>query len=131
VILDTNFLIDLFDGDAAAHAKAQELHDRQVIQRIPAPVLAELEYGAAYELNEQERRRIRNVSRMYSVTRLDQTLAMRAGQLMARADRDADGATGADLVDAMVAAVAEVSDEPVLTDDRRDFEDLGVRTESF
>jgi predicted nucleic acid-binding protein len=131
VILDTNFLIDLFEGDESAHAKAQELHDRQAIQRIPAPVLAELEYGAEHELDDAERRRIRNVSRLYSVTTLDQNLALRAGQLMAKADRETDGATGADLVDAMVAAVGEVSDEPVLTDDERDFDDLGVRTESF
>jgi predicted nucleic acid-binding protein len=131
VILDTNFLIDLFDGDESARAKAQELHHRQAIQRIPAPVLAELEYGAEHELDDAERRRIRNVSSLYSVTRLDQNLALRAGQLVAKADRQTDGATGADLVDAMVAAVGEVSDEPVLTDDERDFDDLGVRTESF
>jgi len=131
VILDTNFLIDLFDGDEAAHAKARDLHERQTIQRIPAPVLAELEYGAEYELDDDERRRVRNVSRMYSVTRLDENLALRAGQLMATADRETGGATGADLVDAMVAAVGEVSDEAVLTDDEADFEDLGASTESF
>jgi predicted nucleic acid-binding protein len=131
MILDTNFLIDLFDGDEDAHAKAEELHERQAMQRIPAPVLAELEYGAEHELDDEERRRIRNVSRMYSVTRLDRNLALRAGQLMAKADRETDGSTGADLVDAMVAAVGDVSDEPVLTDEERDFDDLGVQTECF
>jgi predicted nucleic acid-binding protein len=131
VILDTNFLIDLFDGAEPAHAKAKELHDRQAIQRIPAPVLAELEYGAEFELAEEERRHVRNVSRMYSITRLDETLAMRAGQLLARANRETNGSTGADLVDAMVAAVGDVTDEPVLTDDEEDFADLGAETESF
>jgi len=131
MIRDTNYLIDLFSGVPAAHAKAEDLQDRQVVQRVPSPVIAELEYGAEWELDEAERRRVRNLSRMYSVTDLDEPLARRAGRLYARAERTTSGGTGADMVDATVAAVSEVVDEPVVTADVDDFEDLGVAVEAF
>ncbi|MFB6141385.1 MAG: PIN domain-containing protein [Halosimplex sp.] len=131
MILDTNYLIDLFSGVPAAHDKAGELQERQVVQRIPAPVLAELEYGAEWQLDEDERRKVRNLSRMYSVTELDEPLARRAGRLLARAEKATDGGTGADMIDATVAAVGQVVDEPVVTADLSDFEDFDVAIESF
>ncbi|PSQ39444.1 nuclease [Halobacteriales archaeon QS_9_68_42] len=131
MILDTNYLIKLFDGHPGAHEKARELHDRREIQRIPAPVFAELEYGAEYELEEDERRRIRNVSRMYSVTRLDEETVRQAGRLHAQADKEQGGNSGADAVDAMVAAVAETAGEKVITENVMNFRQLGVGVESF
>lgn len=131
MILDTNYLIDLFSGAQDAHSKARDLQERQAIQRIPTPVLAELEYGAEWELDEAERRKVRNLSRMYAVTDLDESLARRAGRLYARAERNSGGSTGADMVDATVAAVAEVVGEPVVTADVEDFEDLDVAVETF
>jgi predicted nucleic acid-binding protein len=131
MILDTNYLIKLFDGHPGAHEKARELHDEREIQRVPAPVFTELEYGAEYELGEDERRRIRNVSRMYSVTRLDEEMARRAGQLHAQADKEQGGNSGADAIDAMVAAVAETAGEKVITENVTDFQQLGVDVESF
>jgi len=131
MILDTSYLINLFCGHRGAHDKARELHDRREIQRVPAPVFTELEYGAEYELDEEERRRIRNVSRMYSVTRLNEEMARRAGQLHARADKEQGGNSGADAIDAMVAAVAETAGEKVITENVTDFQQLGVGVESF
>jgi predicted nucleic acid-binding protein len=131
MILDTNYLIKLFKGNHGAHEKARELHANNEIQRVPAPVFTEIEYGAEYELDEDERRRIRNVSRMYSVTRLNEAMARRAGQLHARADKKEGGASGADAVDAMVAAVAETAGENVVTNNVTDFQQLGVGVESF
>lgn len=131
MILDTNYLIDLFSGVPEAHGKAEELQERQVVQRIPATVLAELEYGAEWQLDEGEQRKIRNLSRMYSITELDESLARRAGRLFAQAEKETNGTTGADMIDATVAAVGQIVDEPVLTADADDFEDLGVSVESF
>jgi predicted nucleic acid-binding protein len=131
MILDTNYLIKLFKGHQSAHEKARELHAQNEIQRVPAPVFTEIEYGAEYELDEDERRRIQNVSRMYSVTRLDEEMARRAGQLHAQADKIEDGSSGADAVDAMVAAVADIAGEKVVTDNITDFQQLGVGVESF
>lgn len=131
MILDTNYLIKLFKGHPGAHEKARELHAQNEIQRVPAPVFTEIEYGAEYELDEDERRRIQNVSRMYSVTRLNEEMARRAGQLHAQADKAEGGSSGADAVDAMVAAVANIAGEKVLTDNITDFQQLGVGVESF
>ena len=131
MILDTDFLVQLLGGKENAHAKARELHENHEIQRVPVAVLSELEYGAEYALNEDERRRVRNLSRMYSVTRLDEGTARTAGRLFARADKAAGGESGADMVDAMVAALAEVTGEKVVTNDVSDFEALGVQVESF
>ena len=131
MILDTNYLIQLFKGQRGAHEKARELHAQNEIQRVPAPVFTEIEYGAEYELDEAERRRIRNVSRMYSVTRLNEEMARRAGQLHAQADKPEGGNSGADAVDAMVAAVADIAGEKVVTDNITDFQQLGVGVESF
>ena len=94
-------------------------------------MFTEIEYGAEYELEEDERRRIRNVSRMYSVTRLDEEMARRAGQLHTRADKKQGGNSGVDAIDAMVAAVAETAGETVITEDVTDFQQLGVSVESF
>lgn len=130
MILDTSYLIDLFSGVPEAHEVAEELQQRQTVQRVPSPVLAELEYGAEWELDEDERRKVRNLSRMYAVTDLDESLARRAGRLLARAHRRTDGSTGADMVDATVASTSDIVDEPVVTADVRDFDDLGVDVHS-
>ena len=131
MILDTNYLIKLFKGHQDAHEKARELHADNEIQRVPAPVFTEIAYGAEIELDEEERRRIRNVSRMYSVTRLNKEIAIRAGQMHAEADKAEGGESGADAVDAMVAAVAETAGEKVVTENVKDFQQLGVGVESF
>jgi predicted nucleic acid-binding protein len=131
MILDTDFLIQLFGGKDAAHSKAKELHESDEIQRVPVAVIAELEYGAEFALDEDEQRRIQNLSRMYSIVRLDEQMARLAGQLFAQADRNADDKSGVDMVDAMVAALAETTDERVVTNNVTDFESLGVRVETF
>lgn len=61
----------------------------------------------------------------------NESIAHRAGQLLARADVTAGGASGMDKVDSMVAAVADRYDEPVLTDNAADFEALGVDIEAY
>jgi predicted nucleic acid-binding protein len=68
---------------------------------------------------------------MYSVTRLNEEMARRAGQLHARADKEQGGTSGADAIDAMVAAVAETAGEKVITENVTGFQQLGVGVESF
>jgi len=131
MILDTEFLIQLFGGKDAAHGKAREFHESDEIQRVPVAVIAELESGAEFALDEEEQRRIQILSRMDSIVRLDEQMARQAGQLFAQADKNADGNSGVDMVDAMVAALAETTDERVVTDNVTDFERLGVRVEPF
>lgn len=130
MILDTSFLIDLFDGRRDAFEKAVAVSDSQRVQRVPTPVVMELSYGAAFG-DEDERRKVRNALGMYPVVRQDETIARRAGELLARADRAAGGESGIDKVDPMVAAVADLSGEPVLTANTDDFEALGVAVEEY
>lgn len=130
MILDTTFLIDLFDGQQRAFEKGIEVSESPALQRVPAPVAMELAYGAEFG-DEDERRNVQNALRMYPVVEQDETIAHRAGKLLARADQAADGESGIDKVDPMVAAVADVYDEPVLTDNVEDFSALGVEVEGY
>jgi predicted nucleic acid-binding protein len=130
VILDTSFLIDLFDGRDEAFEKGIELSETKTVQRVPSPVVMELSYGVEFG-GEDERRKVRNALRMYPVVEQDETIAHRAGQLLARADQRAGGESGIDKVDPMVAAVSDIYDEPVLTDNVEDFVALEVEVESY
>ena len=130
MILDTSFLIDLFDGRTGAFEKGIELAETKTLQRVPSPVITELSYGAEFG-DEDERRNVRNALRMYPVVKQNETIAHRAGQLLARADQKADGQSGIDKVDPMVAEVSDVYDEPVLTGNAEDFAALGVHVETY
>jgi predicted nucleic acid-binding protein len=133
MILDTSFLIALGNGDRGAFETGEELATSGEVQWLPAPVVGELEYGVEMAGTDEEKRRVRNACRLYPVVEIDAEIARRAGRLLARADRDAGGPgeAGVDDVDAMVAAVSEHLGDVVLTDNVRDFEALGVATETF
>ena len=130
MILDTSFLIDLFDGQQDAFEKGLELSEARIVQRVPSPVVMELTYGAEFG-GDDERRNVRNALRMYPVVEQDETIAHRAGQLLARADQPAGGESGIDKVDPMVAAVSDIYDEPVLTTNIQHFGRLGVDVEAY
>jgi len=130
VILDTSFLIDLFDGRQDAFEKGLEFAESGTIQRVPAPVVMELSYGAGFG-DETERRNVQNAIRMYPIVEQDEQIARRAGHLLETADIEAGGESGIDKVDPMVAAVADRYGEPVCTANTRDFETLGVDVERY
>lgn len=131
MILDTSFLLDLFAGDEAAFERGQTLQQRGALQRVPIPVMMELQYGVEASGSTEERRNVRNALRLYPTVRLDAEMARHAGTLLVRADRDADGESGVEKLDAMIAAVASILDEPVLTDNATDFRTLGVDVETY
>ena len=91
----------------------------------------ELQYGVEISGSAEERRNVRNALRLYPMVRLDAEMARYAGSLLARADRDAGGESGVEKLDAMIAAAAEILDEPVLTDNTRDFRTLGTAVETY
>ena len=68
---------------------------------------------------------------MYPIVEQNETIAHRAGQLLARVDRHADGENGIDEVDPLVAAVSGVFDEPVHSDNVEEFKSLGVDVERY
>ncbi len=120
----------IFDGEQAAFEKGVELSDENVVQRVPSPVVTEISYGAEFG-DEDEKRKVRNALRMYPVVEQDEDTARRAGELLAQADAQADVESGVGWIDAMIAAVGEGYDEPVLTDNVEDFEKLGVGVETY
>ena len=130
MILDTSFLIDLFDGRRDAFEKGLELSESNTVQRVPSPVVMELAYGAQFG-DEGERRSVQNALRMYPIVEQDETMAHRAGQLLARADQNVGGESGIDKVDPMIAAVSDIYDEPVLTANVEDYHALGVTVETY
>ncbi len=130
MILDTSFLIDLFDGRQNAFEKGVELTEARIVQRVPSPVVMELSYGAAFG-DEGEQRAVQNALQMYPIVQQDETIAHRAGNLLAQADVAAGGESGIDMIDPMIAAVADHYDEPVLTANVDDFEALGVGVEPY
>ena len=130
MILDTSFLIDLFDGQRDAFEKGLALSESRTVQRVPSPVVVELSYGAAFG-DEEELRDVQNALRMYPVVEQDETMAHRAGQLLAGADQRADGESGIDKVDPMIAATADIYDEPVLTANTEHFDALDVDVEAY
>ena len=131
MILDTSFLLDLKDGNEDAFDRAVDLYDRDIVQRVAMPSVWELHYGAAYTESEAEHRRVRNILLMYPPVAIDEETARRAAELLAEADRRADGSSGVDNEDGLIAAVAERFGEPVLTDNKRDFARLGVAYETY
>ena len=130
MILDTSFLIDLFDGQRDAFKKGLALSESRTVQRVPSPVVMELSYGAVFG-DEEELRDVQNALRMYPVVEQNETIAHRAGQLLAGADQRADGESGIDKVDPMIAAVADIYDEPVLTENTEHFDALEVDVEAY
>lgn len=133
MILDTAFIIELLRGNQAAFEKGAELSSNGIPQRIPSPVLYELQYGVEMEGDSDEQRAIQNLPRLYPIVRLNTELAREAAKLIASADRKAGGVdkAGIDDIDPMIAAIADTVDEPVLTRNLDDFKQLGVAVESF
>lgn len=133
MILDTTFLIELLRNEQSAFEKGTELAENGIPQRVPTPVLYELQYGAEMYGDEDEKRAIENLNRLYPIVRLNEQIARNAAHLIAIADQNAGGPgeTGIDDIDPMVAAIADSVDEPVLTANEADFERLGVETESW
>lgn len=134
MILDTNYLVALGQSDQGAFSKGVELVETGETQWLPAPVVQELEYGVEFTGSEAEKRRVRIVCGLYPTVEVDDEIARRAGHLLARADRENGGevgASGIDSVDPVVAAIAELFDDAVLTDNVEDFRMLGVPVETY
>ena len=120
MILDTSFLIDVMNGNAAALETVDEIESDEVPQRIPAMTLQELYIGVGMsELPEQERREIERIIEARPVVPTSAAIARKAGRI--------DGELRAagepiDIGDATIGATAVVCDEPVVTGNPDHFE---------
>ena len=131
MILDTDFLIALGDGDATAREKAASLEAADVPLRVPAMVLQELYVGVGAGTDPAANARtFEALVANKPVVETDENVARRAGVVEGRhlvSDEKPDLGPG----DAVVAAVALQYNEPVVTSDG-DFETVdGVVVEGF
>lgn len=131
MILDSTYLFDLMAEDDNAFRKGVELVDRGEMQWLPTLVVAEAFYGAATERSDVAADEVRNRLLGYPRVDIDEEVARVAGQLLAKADDEAGGTSGVGWNDAHIAAIAEVLDEAVLTENVGDFERLGVEVETY
>ncbi|MFC7196736.1 PIN domain-containing protein [Halosimplex aquaticum] len=129
MILDTDFLVALDEGDGARE-KALELETADVPLRVPTVVLQELyvAVGAGENANSNARKFEALVANK-PIVEIDQNIARRAGVVEGQhlADRKPTLGPG----DALVAATGLQFNEPVVTSDG-DFEAVdGLAVESF
>jgi len=131
VILDSSYLFDLMADDSDAFAKGTELVERGEMQWLPTPVVAEAYYGVATARSETTEQEVRNRLLGYPRVDVDEEVARVAGTLLAEADDRAGGDAGVGANDAYIAAMAEILDDAVLTDNVDDFAALGVSVETY
>jgi tRNA(fMet)-specific endonuclease VapC len=129
VLLDTSFLIDLMNGDAAAVEKARELEADLVQQRLSAMTLFELYYGVGRVTDSAaEREQIEKVLASKPVHPADTAVMRKAGRLAGELASEGDPVADGDVI---IGATAAVVDQPVLTRNVEDFErldDVAVET---
>ena len=129
MLLDTSFLIDLMNGDDAAVEKAHELERDLVQQRLSSMTLFELYYGIARAADsETERETVETVLDSKPIYPADAAVMRKAGQLSGELQNDGTPVGDGDVI---IAATAEVVEEPVLTRNVEDFERLGVEIELY
>ncbi|MCU4716665.1 PIN domain-containing protein [Halapricum hydrolyticum] len=131
MIVDASYLFDLMAGDPDAFAKGDELVENGEMQWLPTPVVAEAYYGVATVRSETTSEEIRNRLLGYPRVDVDEEIARTAGELLAAADDRAGGDAGVGSNDGYIAAMADVLDDAVLTDNVDDFEILGVPVETY
>lgn len=131
MIIDSSYLFDLMANDSAAFAKGTELVERGEMQWLPTPVVAETYYGVATARSNTTEQEVRNRLLGYPRIDVDEEVARVAGTLLAEADDRAGWNAGVGTNDAYIAAMAEILDETVLTQNVRDFEALKVPVETY
>lgn len=129
VLLDTAFLIDLMNGDEDAVEKARELERDLVQQRVSSMTLFELSYGIARATDSAgEQQRVESVLASKPVQPADTAVMRKAGRLAGELQNDGEAVGDGDVI---IAATAEVVDEPVLTRNVSDFDRLDVDVETY
>ncbi|CCQ33855.1 PilT protein [Halorhabdus tiamatea SARL4B] len=131
MIIDSSYLFDLMAEDPAAFSKGAELVEKGEMQWLPTPVVAEAYYCVGTVRSDTTEQAVRNRLLGYPRIDVDEEIARKAGELLAAADDHVGGDAGVGPNDAYIAAMADVLDDAVLTDNVEDFEALGVPVETY
>ena len=126
MILDTQYLGALADGEERAKATARELDDRPVATRIPTVVVWECYTGIGNVTETEATRQLRGLYERLVASRptleLTPEVARRAGELNGEHIRS-DTLSELDGADSVIAAHGLLLDEPVVSNDA-DFQDV-------
>jgi predicted nucleic acid-binding protein len=131
MIIDSSYLFDLMAEDPDAFSKGTELVEDGEMQWLPTPVVAEAYYGVFTARSNTSEKAVRNRILGYPRIDIDEEIARKAGELLAAADDRVGGNAGVGANDGYIAAMADVLDDAVLTDNVEDFEVLGVPVETY
>jgi predicted nucleic acid-binding protein len=131
MIIDSSYLFDLMAEDPDAFSKGADLVERGEMQWLPTPVVAEVYYGVATARSDTTEQEVRNRLLGYPRIDVDEEVARTAGELLAAADDRAGEDAGVGPNDGYIAAMADVLDDAVLTDNVDDFDALGVPVETY
>ena len=130
MLADTSFLIDLMVGDKAAVEKAREIEAKGTPLIVSAPTVFELYVGISLSRKAEEgKARILVVLESLPFLPLDVESSKAGGRIYG--DKKRMGST-VDPEDAMVAGIARVHGEKVLTRSLKHFQGIeGVNVESY
>jgi predicted nucleic acid-binding protein len=130
LLADTSFLIDLMVGDKAAVQKAKEIEAKGMPLTVSAPTVFELYVGLSLSSKaEEEKTRIMAVLESLPFLPLNLESSKAGGRIYG--DKKRTGSM-VDPEDAMVAGIARVHGEKVLTRNLKHFQGIeGVRMESY
>jgi len=122
MILDTSFIIDLDSRIPAARQKAAEIERQDRPRRVPQIAVAELWVSVGFG-GETVQNRTQLQQTLQGLPRADLTerIAKRGGRIQGEAMANDANGSGVGLEDALIAATALEYDEPVVTDNTRDF----------
>ncbi len=129
MILDSPYLIDLFQDHDGARWKARQMHNDGIVQRVPETVMGELHLARIYATDEEERR-VRYALGKYPVVKNEEVEHL-YGKLLGYADRETKADFRMDASDGVVAAASKKYDEPVVTSHHDKFTEIGIQVEPY
>ena len=116
MILETSFILNLWDEDPRAVAKAREIAARGEPAYIPTPALFELWDGVARsERPREETEKVRTFVETYDLMPFGEDDSREAGLLLGRLSR---AGRPMNTVDVMIAGMAKARRETLVTSDR-------------
>ena len=131
MILDTSFVEDIARGDSTALAKADELADNGVPERLSVMTLYELYWGVGYvDTPQQERDETDAVLETKETYEITPDIARKAGRIAGQLSSDGEPLN--DPGDEIIGATGVVHDEPVLTKNSDHFRRIpGLEVETY
>jgi tRNA(fMet)-specific endonuclease VapC len=128
MILDTTFLIDLLKSDKSAVAKAYELDNASDVVMTTAITVFELWQGV-HDAPEKEKQHVLALLESFGLESLDMTSAKDAGTIFDTLRRKGKEI---DPEDCMIAGIARIRGEPLLTRNVKHFERIdGLKVTTY